>query len=184
MIKSKLNIICILALTFSLALVSCKKDDDNSKGTCTDGFLNNGEESTDCGGPCAPCQAPLVTSIQAFFWGKHISTGNPSFGNGAVNQGPNWVITASNDSINMSFNFGVSAIPGQHNIVNGTNTFVKFKNVVYDQVISTPSSYVVITENNTSQKYISGNFKFYLRSTANLDTLKVENGDFTDLVYQ
>ena len=185
MIKSKLNIICLLTLSFSLVLVSCKKKDDNSAGTCTDGFLNNGEVTTDCGGPCGPCKTPLVTSIQATFFSPNVPSASSSFGNGAVSNSTNWLVTAHNDSINMSFNFGTSATVGQHNIINGTNTKVTINGLLYDQVVSTTlSSYVVITENNTTEKYISGNFKLYLRSTVNFDTLMVENGDFTDLVYQ
>jgi hypothetical protein len=47
----------LILLAFTLLFTACAETIDNT-GTCSDGILNQGEQQTDCGGPCpARCES-------------------------------------------------------------------------------------------------------------------------------
>lgn len=165
--------------------ISCKKETENTtKGTCTDGFLNNGEEMADCGGPCAPCSQPLVSSVNFYMRKTGALRDTFLFGDVSISNTSDWIITGIKDTVNFSFNFGTDAALGQHIILNSSNTFVQWGDLKYDTLLATPNSSVVITEHDVNQKVISGNFEAFFTNNSNSDTLYVTGGAFNDLIYQ
>lgn len=181
-ILKHIRVIIFFGLITSFACTACKKNKQtDEQGSCTDGYLNNGEEHIDCGGPCKACVSPIVSSMSAFFTAYALKNDSANFANTLITNDSSWVISASTDSVSMSINFGTSATVGQHAIVPGTQTTITYKTYVFNIVQA--NSFVYITENNASNKEISGNFSLVFTSSEIVDTLRVSNGSFSNLKY-
>lgn len=181
--NSKLQIICLLTLV--VVLFSCKKETNNpAQASCTDGLLNNGEKMTDCGGPCSPCDQPLVASIDFYMRKSGENQDTLLFGDVAINNVAGWVISGFKDTIQFSFDFGNDASLGQHAILNSSNTYVKLGNLTYDSLVVSSNPSVVVTEHDESNKAMSGSFEYSLTNSVNSDTLYIINGAFNDMRYQ
>jgi hypothetical protein len=178
------KLLLALMLFVSFTSSSCKKKNkEDEKGTCTDGYLNNGEELADCGGPCAPCKKPVVTSINFYLRTSGSLQDTLVFDDVSVNNDTNWIVSGLNDSIKFSFDFGGSATLGQHAILNSSNSYVKIKNVDYPNLVHPTASYVVVTEKDDYNNYISGNFQMYFCTNGGTDTVYVNNGAFSGLIF-
>lgn len=53
--KNTHKVFAVIGAFMMLFMASCLNEDNKIPENCYDGFLNNGEERTDCGGPCPAC---------------------------------------------------------------------------------------------------------------------------------
>lgn len=178
MISTKL-IHFILLVVFIIA-VSCKKKDGPTLGTCSDGFLNNGELGVDCGGPCPPCEALETPLFFAAFNAEMVHFGNPE-----ATYGDTIYLNASNDSISVNLRFKNLSEPDESGqlwpyLLDG-QAYVTYNSINYSE-IDTNYSVLILTENLNNR--ISGLFQLHLpHGPDNTDTLKVVNGTFYKIPY-
>jgi len=170
--------IFIFSIILTSVLFSCNKEDDKASGNCSDGYMNNGETGTDCGGPCSPCQLPIVERIVVIIKGKEVS-----FPNVFAEMATTGIIAGSNDTISFSVNFG--RVEGLWPLIEGPNTFITYNGIDYTDFTS--ESHLILTEDDTDNNRISGLFRveFYRLATSPdiYDTLIVNNGMFDNLSY-
>lgn len=169
--------IFIFTVVLSVSMFSCNKEDDKT-GNCSDGYMNNGETGTDCGGPCPPCPQPLDERIVVVINGAEIS-----FSNLFAEMGTTGIIAGSNDSISLSVNF--ERIDSLWPLIEGPNTFITYNGATYNNF--TTESHLVLTDEDTEESRISGLFRveFYrmVIEPNTYDTLFVNNGMFSNLIY-
>lgn len=161
------------ALIFFLItlLFACKDPEPEDK--CSNGFLDPGEESIDCGGVCEDCPPKLVPACFATINGVDVSFNDL----GLQQDNGQWYLNVSNDSIQLFLIHTSDGSVGQY-------PFDPLSQVTYNGAnyeLYTEDA-IQIGENNTTSNYMSGSFsaKFY-RSAG--DTLTVFSGVFQDLAY-
>jgi hypothetical protein len=167
---------CFVVLLFFLC--ACKKEEE--EGTCFDGQLSTGEHDVDCGGMCPPCEnnnGPFEIFLVTIN-GKAMQ-----FSERSLVASPNWIMNFSNDTLNVTLNFGSGIEPGAHPIeqlyseatMNG-----KFYDFLY-------SGLVVLSNIDTINNRLSGFFEAklvgYFSDSLLVDTLKITNGDFESIPY-
>jgi len=155
----------------SLALPSCNSDDPPAEvPTCTDGILNQGEDTTDCGGPCPPCEVMgMNASVGGYKWvGKNIV---------ATYAGGKLIITADNAVTPLWQIHLVHSGPAQP----GTYA-LDAQSILHQFTIAYAfqSGSITITKFDTQNKVVSGTFSMICKE---LYTVKVESGVFTVIPY-
>lgn len=175
---TKLILFTLLGISFGL--LACKKTAEPPVGTCSDGYMNNGELGIDCGGPCPPCDSYAAPVFFAAFNAELVMFGNPT-----AFYGDTIYLAASNDSIQVSLRFKNLTEADQSGqfwpYLQDGQAFVTYNGVNYTE-IDTVYSTVIITENTSNR--LSGLFQLYLPyGVANADTLKVVNGTFNNIPY-
>jgi hypothetical protein len=178
------KIVNILLLTAgTLVMLSCEKEEEQDPGNCFDGYMNNGELGVDCGGPCAPCVQPIVPLMSAAINGTFVS-----FSQKSVQTGLNWILEGTRDTVYLTINFGPDAAVGGYDLIDDVNT----RAVINGREFTSPQpgSYVLVASHDFENKRISGNFRMHLVAPRDpedpetlWDTLKVESGSYSNLVY-
>jgi hypothetical protein len=174
------KLILFTLLGISVGLMSCKKTEEPPVGTCSDGYMNNGELGVDCGGPCPPCDQYEDPVFFAAFNAELVMFGNPT-----ALYGDTIYLGASNDSIQVSLRFKNLTEADESGqfwpYLQDGLAYVTYNGVNYTQLDNVYST-VIITQNQSSR--ISGLFQLYLpHGVDNLDTLKVVNGTFNNIPY-
>lgn len=164
--------ILILSVAFLSVLISCEKEEENIVGNCFDGYMNNGETGADCGGPCAPCQDPVIEQLVANINGRMIS-----FGNRFCEINPTAIVSGSNDTIQLIFNFEM--IDSEWPMISGVNTRLIYNDTFYDSFSN--ESHAIVTDHNAVEQKISGLFR--IEFTRDTLSLFVENGAFNNMSY-
>lgn len=169
--------IFIFSIILGVSLFSCEKEDD-SQGNCFDGFMNNGETGADCGGPCPPCQIPIIEQLVFVVNGIEVS-----FPYRVAEMETTGIIAGMNDTISFSVNF--ERIDESWPLISGPNTFITYNGVTYSDFTS--ESHLILTNEDTENNRISGLFfvEFYrlVEEPDLYDTLLVNNGAFSHLSY-
>lgn len=184
MTKLTIFILSAIILVFSF---SCNKEEEAViKGTCTDGYQNNGEQGIDCGGPCEPCEQPIVPSFtmrvneQFFRFDDYfIQIGS---------EGELYVSAA--DSMSLSLHFVMDETQNWA-LIPGSKMWASYRrygsgNVPYSTQFTelVGDSHLIVTKHDEENRRISG--LFYLKmlpASSDVDTLFVEAGQFIDLSY-
>jgi hypothetical protein len=166
-----------------LTIGACNKEEEKNPGNCFDGYMNNGETGVDCGGPCAPCTQPIIPLMSASLNGTFVS-----FAQKSIQSGTNWILEGTRDTVYISLNFGPEAAPGGYDLINDANS----RAVINGREFTTPQpgSHVLVVSHDLENKRVSGNFRMILIAPRNpldpetlWDTLKVESGSYSNLVY-
>jgi hypothetical protein len=178
------NLMNILLLSLGvLTLSACEKEEEKEPGNCFDGYMNNGELGIDCGGPCSPCVQPSIPLMSASVNGVLVS-----FSQKNILSGTNWILEGTRDTVYVSLNFGPDASIGGHDLINDVNS----RAIVNGREFTSPQSgsHVLVVSHDTEAKKMSGNFRMILVAPrvpddpeTIWDTLKVESGSFSNLVY-
>jgi hypothetical protein len=158
-------------------LVACKKEEE---GTCFDGELSTGEVSIDCGGVCPPCNndnSPVEIFLVTI-------NGSPmQFSQRNLIDSPNWIMNFSNDTLDVTLNFGNGTEPGAYQIEQ-LNSEATMNGKFYDFL---HSGLVVLSNIDTVNNRLSGFFEAklvgYFSDSLLVDTLKITNGDFESIPY-
>jgi hypothetical protein len=166
-----------------LTIGACNKEEEKNPGNCFDGYMNNGETGVDCGGPCAPCTQPVIPLMSASLNGTFVS-----FAQKSIQSGTNWILEGTRDTVYISLNFGPEAAPGGYDLINDANS----RAVINGREFTTPQSgsHVLVVSHDSENKRVSGNFRMILIAPRDpldpetlWDTLKVEAGSYSNLVY-
>jgi hypothetical protein len=169
------KLILFVLLGSFIVFSSCKKPDEPQAGTCSDGFLNNGELGIDCGGPCPPCEEYDASTFFASFNNEVVFFSNPS-----ALYGDTIFISASNDSIQLFLRFKNLTEADESGqfwpfLMDG-QAYMVYNGLNYTELDQENSS-LIVTEKSINR--ISGLFQMYLPyGPDNLDTLKIINGTF------
>ncbi|MEX2483055.1 MAG: hypothetical protein WED10_00750 [Brumimicrobium sp.] len=171
--KIHLNIATILV--FCALVFSCKEEQ-----SCSDGvFTPDKEEKLDCGGVCPPCESsePSYTSLVL----ADVNASFINFSNYELVKNPDWVLTFSNDTTNISLNFGDGDTLGGRDIfANGSGAVLN--GAAYSNLAD---GYVLFTEINEEESRLTGYFQAkFVSNTDNNDTLRIINGDFEDVKWE
>lgn len=173
-----MRILCLL--TAMLTIFSACKKDEEPVDPCTNGFLDPGETSVDCGGNCAPCTTTQPEYFTLFIDGQIATmTYRELFYDGTA-----WSLQMSNDSISMQISLGTSATLQTSPVpTSGTYAFVNG----FEYPIQLNGTYS-ISEHDLSTQTMSGFFEIdFLRlvsaSPTTYDTLKVSGGQFEFFQY-
>lgn len=158
-------------------LFSCKKEEG---GTCFDGELSTGEHKIDCGGVCPPCDSgntPLEILLVT------INGLDMQFSERNLVDNPSWIMNFSNDTLNVSLNFGNGTELGAYPIEQ-INSDATMNGKVYDYL---HSGLVVLSEIDTVNNRLSGFFEAklvgYFSDSLIVDTLRISNGNFSSIPY-
>ncbi len=128
---------------------SCKKKEE-IVDLCTNGFLDPGETTPDCGGNCPPCTATQSEVFSVILNGVQTAMNYRSL----FYDGSAWSLQMANDSISMQVSLGTSGVVQTANIptvgtycyLNGTEFPIQ-QNGTYS-----------ISEHSVSQQTMSGFF--------------------------
>lgn len=166
-----------LILVMVLVLFACKKEEE---GSCFDGQLSSGEIIVDCGGVCPPCNTD--DGITEFFL-VTINGVPMQFSQRTLTSTPSWIMNFTNDTLNVSLNFGNGIEPGSYPIEQLYSEALMNGNA-YDYL---HSGLVVLAEIDTINRILSGfyeaNLVGYFSDSLLVDTLKITNGDFENIPY-
>jgi len=166
---------CILVILFTMLLIfSCKKEDEQVD-PCQNGFLDAGEQSPDCGGNCPPCDENFISSLYLKING--IST---SFSSKSLSYtGTNWILSMSNDTIDINLDFGTNGNIGSYVLSN------LYSNCDYFGI-----NYPVLNDANFAISYhdtinnrMSGFFQAKFSRPGFVDTIRITNGQFDYYIY-
>jgi hypothetical protein len=153
---------------------SCKKEEE-PVDPCTNGYLDPGEDTPDCGGNCPPCNVSGPEYFTIFIDGQ---TG--SMDSRVLNfDNPGWSLQMSNDSISMQISLGTSGAI-QTSAIPAIGTYAYVNGIEYP--IQSNGTYS-ISEHNVASQNMSGffgiNFVRQISSSPNVyDTLKISGGQF------
>lgn len=158
---------------------SCKKEDE-TVDLCTNGFLDPGESSPDCGGNCPPC---AVVSQEYF---TVVLNGEPivmTF-HELIYSGTAWSLQMANDSISMQISLGTSGAIQTSSITNA-GTYCSLNGIDYP--IQQNGIYS-ISDHDLSNQIMSGFFHidFLYQITASPNTyatLSFTGGQFDNFSY-
>ena len=165
-----------IVVMFTL-LLACKKE---KEGTCFDGELSTGEHEVDCGGVCPPCNndnSPVEIFLVTI-------NGTPmQFSQRTLVSSPSWIMNFTNDTLNVTLNFGNGMEPGAYPIEQ-LYSEATMNGDVYDFL---HDGLVVLSEIDTVNNRLSGFFEAklvgYFADSLLVDTLKITNGDFEFIPY-
>lgn len=163
----------VLVLTM-LLIFSCKKKEE-SVDPCQNGFLDAGEQSPDCGGPCPPCQPNYTPSLYAKVNGitTTFSSKSLSF------DGTNWILSMSNDSLNLSIDLGNTGDVGSYTM-SPTGSNCDFMGINYPTL---SDGNFAISYHDTAANRMSGLFQAKFSRPGFIDTIRITNGQFDYYVY-
>ena len=171
----QLNIF-ILGLLITSLTFSCKEEQ-----SCSDGvFSPEEEEELDCGGVCPPCPTDDPNPYSPILLCK-VNDSAVIFHDYTLNKNPEWILNFSNDTLNVSLNFGAGDSLGARDI-NPVNSGASTTVEGYSTLIN---GTVLFSEVNHTDSRLSGFFeaKFLSNSDPN-DTLILKNGDFEDILWE
>ncbi|MFT5860720.1 MAG: hypothetical protein ACI865_002834 [Flavobacteriaceae bacterium] len=166
----------ILYITIAMLTIfsSCKKDEE-PVDPCTNGFLDPGETSIDCGGTCDPCSVSQPEFFTIFVNGQQEAmTFREIFYDGT-----SWSFQMSNASISMQISLGTSGIVQTADIPTA-GTYASVNGVDYP--IQANGTYA-ISSHDLSTQTMSGFFGIdFVREISTgpsvYDTLKISGGQF------
>ena len=165
---------CIIV---AILLVACKKEEE---GSCSDGLLSPGELQVDCGGVCLPC--PVDNSVSEIFL-VTINGVPMQFSERTLVNSPSWIMSFSNDTINVNLNFGSTVAIGAQ-AIEPLYSVGTLNGKVHDDL---HDGLVVISEIDTVNNRLSGFFQAklvgYFSDSLLVDTLRITNGDFESIPY-
>jgi len=158
---------------------SCKKEED-PVDPCTNGFLDPGETSIDCGGDCAPCSTTQPEYFTIFVDGQLAAMTSREL----LYDGTAWSLQMSNDSISMQISLGNSGTIQTSNIP-AAGTYAYINGAEYPIQLNGTYS---ISEHDLSSQIMSGFFGIdFLReistSPSIYDTLRISGGQFEFFSY-
>ncbi len=164
-----------LSLIFTIVLftISCKKDPEVD--LCKNGFLDIGETTIDCGGPCAPCATVYMPNLYLKLNGKPLTFQNKTI----TNLNNTWYLNCFNDSIQLQFNLGPDNAVGNY-VMPNIYTFGVINGVNYNM---SADGNLGIFFNDAVDKRISGLFQAKLFRAGFPDTVFVSSGEFFELPY-
>jgi hypothetical protein len=162
-----------ILLFLSLAIEACNPIDTaiSDLPNCEDGILNNGEREIDCGGlNCSPCAAHMTADVDGAPW--------ELFGPNITSQiNGNSIFISGMDSLFRSISLIHTGdfTPGSYPLAGG---LFSTSNKTY----TASSGSINISEWDTTERYISGNFSFKAFTGAG-DSITVSNGYFSFAPY-
>ncbi len=158
-----------------LLIFSAGKKDKDTEDTCTNGFLDAGEQGIDCGGTCSPC---IVHEPEYMYMECNgVPVNFPTKNLQQVNN--NWILTASNDTLSIQLNLGTDTTIGIH-AFEGPGNLINYHSVMYSNM--TGGTYGIFY-NNLVTKKMGGFFQAKYWRTGFDDTLWIQNGQFEYMNY-
>jgi hypothetical protein len=165
----------LLLYSFLIFITSCKEEPQKNS-PCQNGFLDPGEVSIDCGGPCPACE-PVFTPY--LFHQLNQSTIN--YHNASIAYLNNqYYLSFSTDSIAVSINLGPTGSIGTYTLET-PNASVYFKGTMYENITNGVYS---ISNFDSINKRVSGFFTFNANRNVAGDTLRISNGQFENIIYE
>ena len=162
---------CIAMLTI---FSSCKKEEEKTD-LCSNGFLDPGETSPDCGGNCPPCNTTpasylglKVNGVQTLILSKSLNY-----------DGTNWVLSISNDSLSLNINLGSTGATGSFPISSNL-TSATYNGNSYPDL---HDAHYVISAHDTGDDLMSGYFYAKFSRPGFTDTLRITDGTFEYMPY-
>jgi hypothetical protein len=163
-----LNIFLLITLT---SIFSCKKEEEPKINPCANGQQDNGETEIDCGGPCKAC------TLYPYLIYRLDGVMAQSTKNQIYKEGEYWYLGIGTPGINyFQINLGTSLEVGSWD-VNAFNTAAIYQNMQY----TFDNGFVGISENDTINRRLSGNFDVHLKNGTNF--LSLEDGKFEYISY-
>ncbi len=189
----QLALIIIVVLT-----ISCSKTIDNT-GTCADGIKNQGEQATDCGGPCPafcpscadgirnqdetavdcggscdPCYERMAASVNNSIWN--------STSRNAFISGPGTLrIYGTGPDHNITLYYSGPFSPGT--VTAGTNFRGELRDASGNLFESASSGQIKFSGFDTSAKIVSGTYSFLAKNAVSGQSKIVTGGIFNVLPY-
>ncbi len=156
-----------------LIFSACKEDEPVDP--CTNGFLDPGETTPDCGGNCPPCVTTPIT-----FLNLEVNSVNTSMLNKEMNyDGTSWSLQLSNDSLNIQLSFGTTGLIATEPIL-ASGSYL-YKNGT--QYLGQTSGTYTISDHDVSADLMSGFFQIKFFRPGFVDTLRITNGQFENFGY-
>lgn len=160
-----------------IVLFSCKKEEE---GSCFDGVISAGELTADCGGVCPPC---AIDNSPTDFFIVAVNGVQMQFSERTLVSSPSWIMNFSNDTLDVTLNFGNGAEPGSYAIEQPfTQATMNEKdfNFLHEGL-------VVLAEIDSFNNRLTGFFEaklvWYSTDSLLVDTLRISNGNFESIPY-
>lgn len=162
-------ILSAMLLIFS----ACKEDEPVDP--CTNGFLDPGETSVDCGGDCAPCVNTPVTFLNLDVNGINTAMLNYEMDY----DGSSWSLQLSNDSLNIQIGFGNTGVVGTYPIDAAASYLYRDG----AQYLGQTDGVYSISDHDVTNDLMSGFFQIKFFRPGFVDTLEISNGQFENFGY-
>lgn len=163
----------LLLVTMLVFFFACKEDEPVDP--CTNGFLDPGETSPDCGGNCEPCSTTPVSFFNVEVNGVNAAMTNKNL----VYDGNYWSLQLANDSLNIQLALGTTgAISTEPISLSGTFCY---KNG--SQFTGQLEGVYSISDHDFSADLMSGFFQILFYKPGLVDSLRISNGQFENFHY-
>lgn len=171
--NAKIKLLFTIAL-FSLVLNACK-DKEVVVDTCSNHFLDPGEEKVDCGGNCPACPVEYYPSLYCNVNGIQTSFPTKSL----QRSGTDWILSCSNDTCQFYFNLGSNGAVGTYNMEQ-QGSYVLFHSIPYQNMYI---GFHTITSHDVGARRMSGFFQGKFWRPGFVDTVNITGGQYADLKY-
>jgi hypothetical protein len=174
--QRKIMKIKYLLLYSLLILITSCKEEPQKKEPCQNGFLDPGEVSIDCGGPCQACEPVYIPYLN-----HSLNQSSLSYSNGTIEYINNYYyLSFGSDSLTVSINLGSSGTIGTYPLETNEATLF-YKGISYPYITN---GFYSISSFDSDNKLISGFFSFDANRNIAGDTLRITNGQFENISYE